>query len=62
MIWFLRMAKWSRRPPSARKVVFVLAIIAICLALAGAEWMGLFPEGFGLERGGTRLPKVQPLP
>ncbi|WP_343115597.1 hypothetical protein [Ostreiculturibacter nitratireducens] len=62
LIWFFRMAKWARHPPSARRVVFILSIIAICLALAGAEWLGLFPEGFGGGRFTGRVPKVQTVP
>lgn len=61
-VWFLRMAKWARNPPSLRRVILVFSIIAVCLALAGAEWLGLFPEGFGLEPRGARMPRPQPLP
>ncbi len=42
--FFLRMAQWARRPPSARTVVLVLAVIAACLALYAVErWVG-WPE------------------
>lgn len=34
---FLRMSKWARRPPSARRVKLVLAVIAISLAIYGLE-------------------------
>lgn len=42
--WFLRMSRWSRRPPSQRRVVLVLVVIALCLGLAGLQWLGLWPE------------------
>ncbi len=45
----LRMARWARRPPSERRVVLVAITVALCLALAGAEWLGLFPEDWGID-------------
>ena len=58
---FLRMAQWARNPPSGRRVALVFGIVAICLALAGMEWLGVFPDNFGFEPRGDRL-KVRPLP
>ncbi len=43
-IWFLRMAKWARKPPSEARVKLVLAIIALCLLLFAIEWMFGWPE------------------
>ncbi len=43
-IWFLRMARWARHPPSARRVILVLSVIAICLALFGYEYFFGWPE------------------
>ncbi|MDH5530899.1 MAG: hypothetical protein OEY05_12765 [Paracoccaceae bacterium] len=57
----LRMAKWARNPPSTRRVILVFSVVAICLVLAGGEWLGLFPDGFGLTTG-RQTPKVRPLP
>ena len=37
MIWFLRMARWARHPPSAGRVALVLAVVAVCLALYGVD-------------------------
>lgn len=37
LIWFLRMARWAHRPPSAKRVKFVLGIVAVCLVLFGIE-------------------------
>ncbi|WP_342075819.1 hypothetical protein [Yoonia sp. SS1-5] len=32
-IWFLRAKRWAQHPPSAKKVRFVAAILAICVVL-----------------------------
>ena len=41
MHWLLRMAMWARKPPSARRVVLVLIVIALCLGLYAIErWIG----------------------
>jgi hypothetical protein len=44
LTWFLRMARWARRPPSARRVVYVLAVIAVCLILFGIERVFGWPD------------------
>lgn len=50
MIWFLRMARWARNPPSQRRVILVLAVIALCLALFAIErWFG-WPEALTAEK------------
>ena len=36
-IWFLRMARWVRRPPSPRRVALVLSVIVACLVLFAVE-------------------------
>jgi len=41
--WLLRMARWARNPPSSRQVIFVLAIIAVCLAIWAVEEIFGFP-------------------
>ena len=53
--WLLRMAKWGRNPPSERRVIFVFAIIGVCILLFAIErWVGwpeaLTPNG-GFGRG-----------
>lgn len=53
-IWFLRMARWARHPPPARRVALVLAVLAVCLALALAEWAGLMPGWMALNPRGLR--------
>ncbi|MFQ5438456.1 MAG: hypothetical protein ACE5DK_06470 [Paracoccaceae bacterium] len=44
IMWFLRMARWARHPPSPRRVMLVLGVIAFCLALYGAERVFGWPE------------------
>ncbi|MCB2093652.1 MAG: hypothetical protein H6901_01105 [Rhodobacteraceae bacterium] len=57
----LRMARWAHRPPSTRRVILVFSVVAICLVLAGAEWLDLLPEGFGRPPD-RQIPKIRALP
>ncbi|MDX5359643.1 MAG: hypothetical protein LPK12_18115 [Rhodobacterales bacterium] len=57
-IWFLRMARWVRRPPSVRQVVLVVVVIALCLAIAGFEWLFGWPEALTPNSGG--VPRIRP--
>ena len=43
-IWLLRAVGWARNPPSAKKMKFVLAIIAVVLALVAIEKLFGWPE------------------
>jgi hypothetical protein len=43
-IHLLRMAKWVRNPPSVRRVLLVFGTVAICLVIAGLEYLGVFPD------------------
>lgn len=52
-IWLLRMAKWVRRPPSARQVALVLGVVAACLAIAGFEFLFGWPEALTPHGGGA---------
>jgi len=42
--WLLHMSRWSRRPPGTRQVLVVLVVVAVCFALAGLQWAGLWPN------------------
>ena len=55
-IWFLRMAKWVRQPPSRRTMAIWAVVIALCLAIAGAEWLWGWPEWLTVNTR-PRLPK-----
>ncbi|MGR1582225.1 hypothetical protein ACSSNL_12250 [Thalassobius sp. S69A] len=49
-MWFLRMAKWARHPPSAKRVRLVLGVIALCLILVAIErWIG-WPEALTVQK------------
>ena len=49
-LWFLRMARWAKRPPSEGRVKLVLAVIAICIALAAVEYFWGWPEALTPNR------------
>lgn len=58
-IWLLRMAKWARHPPSARRVKLVLGIAGVCLALVAVERFVGWPDWLTLEappQGRFRVP------
>jgi hypothetical protein len=44
LIWLLRMSRWARNPPSAKRIKLVFGIIAVCLMLVGLEALGLWPD------------------
>lgn len=53
--WLLRMSRWARNPPSGKKVIFVLAVIALCLAIWGLEQIFGFPGDWDMVRPPVRL-------
>lgn len=58
-IWFLRMARWVRNPPSPRMVKLVLGVIALCMLLFAVEYFIGWPDFLTLEGEGRahRLPR-----
>jgi len=54
----LRMAKWARHPPSAKRVKLVVGVVVICLVLVAIErWIGL-PDWLQMEpQGRMRIPR-----
>ena len=54
-IWFLRMAKWVRHPPSAARVKLVFAVVLFCLLLVGIEWLFGWPDALTTVGGGRAL-------
>ena len=48
-VWFLRMARWAKHPPSARRVKLVLAVLAACLALVAVERLAGWPEALTVD-------------
>lgn len=57
----LRMSRWARRPPSMRRVVAFLGVLAASLIIVGAEHLGLLPD-FMTDQSRVSVPKVQPAP
>ncbi len=55
LIWLLRLARWSRRPASARRVALVAAVIALSLALAAVDHIFGWPAWLSVNPP-TRLP------
>lgn len=53
-IWLLRMARWVRHPPSWRRVVLVLSVIAACLVLFAVERFMGWPDWLTVN-GPTRV-------
>ena len=55
--WLLRAVRWARNPPSEKRVLLVLAVVAICLAIWGLEQLFGFPDWLVPEhvRGGGGL-------
>jgi len=52
-IWFVRMWRWAKNPPSAARVRLVLGVIALCLVLVAVErWVG-WPDWLTTQ-GGAR--------
>lgn len=43
-MWLVRASRWARNPPSPARVNLVLGIIALCLLLAGFEFVFGWPE------------------
>lgn len=55
--WFVRMARWAHRPPSAGMVRLVLGIVAVALVLAGIEMFLGWPDWLTVNSGGSsRMP------
>lgn len=51
LIWFLRMARWARNPPSWRRVLLVAGVVAACLALFAVERLGFWPDWLTTQGG-----------
>ena len=39
----MRLARWARHPPSARRVRLMAAVAAICALIWGIEYLGWWP-------------------
>ena len=54
--WLIRAKRWAQNPPSMGRVIFVLAIIGLCLALAAWERFFGWPEALTVNNV-RRLPR-----
>ncbi|AGT08143.1 hypothetical protein [Paracoccus aminophilus] len=48
--WLLRAVQWARNPPSEKRVILVLVVIAICLAIVGLQHFGFWPDWATMDR------------
>ncbi|MDO6457963.1 MULTISPECIES: hypothetical protein [Celeribacter] len=48
--WLLRAKRWAQNPPSPKRVKFVFAIIAACIALVVVEKTIGLPDWMQVER------------
>ncbi|SEW16627.1 hypothetical protein SAMN05444851_1815 [Aliiroseovarius sediminilitoris] len=48
--WFMRMSRWARNPPSAKRVKLILAVVAISLLIVAIEKMFGMPDWMQIER------------
>jgi hypothetical protein len=44
MIWLMRAKQWARNPPSEGRVKLIFGVIALCLMVAGYEWLFGWPD------------------
>jgi hypothetical protein len=49
-VWLLRAKRWARNPPSARTVMLVLGLIAVCLLIAYLESVFGLPDWLTVNR------------
>ncbi|WP_376873103.1 hypothetical protein [Albirhodobacter sp. R86504] len=43
-IWFLRMTKWVRNPPSMGRIKLVFGVVAVCVLIVVLDRYGLWPD------------------
>jgi len=51
---FLRMSKWARHPPSAKRVKLVLGVVLICLSLFAVERIWGWPAALKVNSGSQK--------
>lgn len=52
--WLFRMTRWAQNPPSQKRVIFVVAILAVCLIVVAIEQFIGWPEMLSQEPRGWR--------
>lgn len=56
-IWLLRMARWARRPPSRKQLIFIGAIFVLCFTLFTIEYFIGFPDWMTMD---PKLRRMRP--
>jgi hypothetical protein len=49
-VWLARASRWARHPPSEGRVKLVLGVVALCLLIAGVEWIFGWPDWLTVNR------------
>ncbi|MEL7026198.1 MAG: hypothetical protein AAGO57_03070 [Pseudomonadota bacterium] len=49
MNWLLRLVRWSRHPPSVKRMKIVGAVLVICAVLYGIELVFGLPDALKIE-------------
>ncbi|WP_371224171.1 hypothetical protein [Roseovarius sp. 2305UL8-3] len=52
--WLFKMKRWVQNPPSEKRVILVLSIVAICIVVAMIEHFIGWPELLSMEPGRAR--------
>ncbi len=50
LFWLLRAKRWAQHPPSAGRVKLIFGVVALCLLIAGYEWVFGWPDWLTVDR------------
>jgi hypothetical protein len=50
LAWMIRAKRWAQRPPSEKRVKFIFGVVALCLMIAGYEWIFGWPDWLSVNR------------
>ena len=42
--WLLMASRWARNPPPMGRVILVAGVVLACLAIAGVQHLGFWPD------------------
>ncbi len=62
ILWFMRMARMVRNPPSKERVMMVVGVVAIAGGLIAVELLGFWPDWLSVNNNSPRgvMPKNLP--
>ena len=52
LLWMVRAKRWVQKPASEGRVKLVLGVVAICLVIAGIEYLIGWPDWLTVDRRG----------